>query len=95
MRIGARGWLALLALAGVSTGCQTAPPETPPTAIATATAPSEPGEDRRSASLPDPIDWAGVGDCLDQLKLLHAMAAQGRLEKAHAPPFAVALLTPV
>ena len=95
MRIRARGWFALLALAGVPAGCQVAPPETSPTAITTAATPSGPDEGRRSASLPAPIDWAGAGDCLGQLKLLHAMVAQGRLEEAHAPPFAVAPVTPV
>ena len=50
-------------------------------------------QERRSANLPAPIDWAGAGDCLDQLRLLHDMAAQGRLEEAHAPPFAVAPAT--
>jgi hypothetical protein len=95
VRIRARGWFALLAVAGMPAGCQIAPPDTSPTAITTPTAPSGPDQEPRSASLPAPIDWTGAGDCLDQLKLLHAMAAQGRLEEVDAPPFAVALVTPV
>ena len=82
----------LVALAGVPPGCQTAPPDTMP-----ATIPAVLGaggdQEQRSANLPAPIDWARAGDCLDQLNLLHDMAAQGRLEEAHAPPFAVAPAT--
>jgi hypothetical protein len=84
----------LLALAGVPCGCQTAPPDPSPAAPTTVTVVSGPDQEQRSASQPAPIDWAGAGDCLDQLKLLHGLAAQGRLEEAHAPPFAVALATP-
>ena len=42
----------------------------------------------------NPIDWAGAGDCLDQLRLVRTAAQSGRLEKAHAPLFAVVLVTP-
>ena len=56
------------------------------------------GQDRRrwsKLSQPrTPIDWAGAGDCLDQLRLVRTAAQSGRLEKAHAPPFAVVLVTP-
>jgi hypothetical protein len=47
-----------------------------------------------SASPVTPIDWAGAGDCLDQLGLVRTAAQSGRLDKAHAPPFAVVLVTP-
>jgi hypothetical protein len=43
---------------------------------------------------PTPIAWASAGDCLGQLRLLHAAAAQGRLQQSHAPPFAVAPSAP-
>jgi hypothetical protein len=83
----------LLALAGAPPGCQTAPPDTSPAATTTATVASGPDQEQRPANLPVPIDWAAAGDCLDQLNLLHDMAAQGHLEEAHAPPFAVAPAT--
>ena len=92
MQIWAKTGFVLVALAGVPPACQIAPPDT-----MRATTPAVLGagadQEQRSANLPAPIDWARAGDCLDQLNLLHDMAAQGRLEEAHAPPFAVAPAT--
>ena len=92
MQIWAKTGFVLVALAGVPPACQIAPPDT---MRATSPAVLDAGADQeqRSANLPAPIDWARAGDCLDQLNLLHDMAAQGRLEEAHAPPFAVAPAT--
>jgi hypothetical protein len=75
-------------------GCQTAAPDLLQDASATATAARGPDQEQRVASQPVPVNWAGAGDCLDQLKLLHELAAQGRLDGAPAPPFAVGLATP-
>jgi hypothetical protein len=86
--------LVLLALAGVPCGCQTASPDISRDASATVTAARGPDQEQPSARQPAPIDWTGAGDCLDQLNLLHELAAQGRLEGAPAPPFAVTLATP-
>ncbi|HLT00689.1 MAG TPA: hypothetical protein VK001_00850, partial [Geminicoccaceae bacterium] len=85
----AAGRCASLALAALLAGCQAAPPDVTPV-VAPAAAPNEP-EQHAGAAPPAPVDWAGAGDCLDQLRLLHALAQQGRLE-AQAPPFAVAPL---
>jgi hypothetical protein len=90
--IRSRAWFVLPALAGMACGCHTAPPDT--AAAATAAGASVPVQEQPSAHRPPLIEWAGAGDCLGQLRLLHELAAQGRLEEAHAPPFAVALATP-
>jgi hypothetical protein len=92
VRIRARTWFVVLALGGALPGCQSAPPDTLRAAMVTQIA-SGADQERLPTNPPAPIDWAGEGDCLDQLKLLHAMAAQDRLEEAHAPPFAVAPAT--
>jgi hypothetical protein len=90
----ARGRVAVLALGGVLAACQLSPPEANSGATtAAASAAIAPQQDRSSARATAPIDWAGAGDCLGQLSLLHA-AAQGRLEAAHAPPFAIVAATP-
>jgi hypothetical protein len=85
----------LLTLAGMPCGCRTAPPDTAPAAATTVAGANGPEQEQRFARQPASIDWPGAGDCLGQLKLLHELAARGRLEEAHAPPFAVALATPV
>jgi hypothetical protein len=89
----ARDGVVALALACLLTACQVPPPGRGATATAAAPAVSA-GEDRSSAARTVPIDWASADDCLGQLRLLHAAAAQGRLEPAHAPPFAVVSATP-
>jgi hypothetical protein len=92
VQIWARTRLVLVMLSGVPPACQIAPPDT-----MRATTPAVLGaggdQEQRSTNLPASIEWARAGDCLDQLNLLHEMAAQGRLEKVHAPPFAVAPAT--
>jgi hypothetical protein len=94
MQLDGRG-VAVLALAGVVTACQAGPPDQSTGAAATARPPANAAqEDRSSPDRITPIDWAGAGDCLGQLRLLHAAAAQGRLDAAHAPPFAVVSAPP-
>jgi hypothetical protein len=93
VQIRARDWFVVLALAGIPCGCQTAPQDA--TAVATVAGADAPDPEQRSAPRLASIDWPGTGDCLEQLKLLHELAAQGRLEEAHAPPFAVAATTPL
>jgi hypothetical protein len=93
MQLGARG--GVVVLAAVLAACQAAPPDGASEAITTAApAAATPRDDRSAAGSVAPIDWAGAGDCFAQLRLLHAAAAGGRLEKAHAPPFAVVQVTP-
>lgn len=92
MRIRARSWLVFLALAAVTSGCRTPPPDV--SRALTTTVALESKADQTQQKLPAAPDWAGSGDCLDQLILLRDMAAQGRLEESHAPPFAVAPATP-
>jgi hypothetical protein len=90
----ARGAAAALALAGLLVACQVPPPGGGASATTTAASPAVAArEDRSSAGAPVPIDWASADDCLGQLRLLHAAAAQGRLDPAHAPPFAVVSAT--
>jgi hypothetical protein len=91
MQLGARG--GVVVLAGVLASCQAQVPDAPPRATTTVTATT--AHDDRSSTTPiTPIDWDGAGDCLDQLRLVHTTAQSGRLEQAHAPPFAVVLVTP-
>jgi Trypsin-like peptidase domain len=91
----ARDGVAVLALAGVLAACQVSPPAAAPRATTTAAAPSATAHADRSSALPAaPIDWASADGCLSQLRLLHDAAAQGRLEAAHAPPFAVVSTAP-
>jgi hypothetical protein len=93
MQLGARGGVAVLA--AVLAACQAAPTDSAREAVTTAAgAAATPHADRSAAGPVIPIDWAGAGDCFDQLRLLHAAAAGGRLERANAPPFAVVLVTP-
>ena len=93
MQHGPSGGFAILALSGVLAACQVPPPDGG--ASATAAAPTIAAqEDRGPAGPTAPLDWASAGDCLGQLRLLHAAAAQGRLDAAHAPPFAVVSATP-
>ena len=84
MRIRARSWLVFLALAAVTSGCRTPPPDD--SRALTTTVALESKAYQAEQKLPAAPDWAGSGDCLDQLILLRDMAAQGRLEEAHAPP---------
>jgi hypothetical protein len=91
----ARGRVAVLALTGVLAACQVSPPDANSSATTAAAAPANtPQQDRSSAGATVPINWASADDCLGQLRLLHAAAAQGRLEAAHAPPFAIVSATP-
>jgi hypothetical protein len=79
---------AAVTLALALASCRSAPPgafERTPTAAA---APAAAG-DARAAAAAVPIDWSGAGDCLGQLRLLHAAAAQGRVDASQEPPFAV------
>ena len=93
MQHGPSGGFAILALSGVLAACQVPPPDGG--ASATAAAPAIAAqEDRGPAGPTAPLDWASAGDCLGQLRLLHVAAAQGRLEAAQAPPFAVVSATP-
>jgi hypothetical protein len=95
MQHGPRGRFAVLALTGVIAACQASSPDTAPRATATPAAPGiTPRDDQSSAQLATRIEWSSADDCLGQLKLLHAAAAQGRLEAAHAPPFAVVSAMP-
>jgi hypothetical protein len=84
-----------LALAGVLAACQIAPPDgsAGPT-ITSAPSASAAQSDRNSAGGAVPIDWASAGDCLGQLRLLHATSVQRRLDPTHAPPFAVVSAPP-
>jgi Trypsin-like peptidase domain len=90
MQHGARGSVAVLA--GLLASCQAPVPDTAPRATTTVTATTAHG--RSSTSPITPIDWGGAGDCLDQLRLVHTAARSGRLEQAHAPPFAIVPVTP-
>lgn len=89
MRV-ARSWLVLPAGVALLAACELSAPAPAPTPITAAVLPNEPEADQRSASHSAAVDWAGAGDCLDQLKLVHALAARGQLDEAHAPPFALA-----
>ena len=91
MQFGARGGVAVLA--GALASCQAPTPDAAPRApMAVAATTIDDGQS--SASPVTPIDWPGAGDCLDQLRLMRTAAQSGRLDKAHAPPFAVVLVTP-
>jgi hypothetical protein len=91
MQLGARGGVAVLA-AGLA-ACQLPRSDVKTEAITTAAATAA-HEKPGSASPHTPIDWAGAGDCLDQLRLLHVAARSDGLERADAPPFAVVAATP-
>jgi hypothetical protein len=90
MQLGARGGVAVVA--GVLASCQASLPDAPPRATTTAAVATVP--DARNSGSQTPIDWAGAGDCLDQLRLVHVAAQSGSLDQAHAPPFAVVPVTP-
>jgi hypothetical protein len=95
MQHDATGRIAALALAGVLAACQFPPPDAHPGATTAAATPAmTPQQEPSSAGATVPIDWTSADDCLGQLRLLHAAAAQGRLEVAHAPPFAIVSATP-
>ena len=95
MQQGPRGSFAIVALSGVLAACQIPTPNGRASATTTAAAPATAAyQDRGSAGAKAPIDWAAAGDCLGQLRLLHAAATQGGLEAAHAPPFAVVAAAP-
>ncbi len=91
MQLAARCGVAVLV--GVLASCQAAAPDAARRATTTAAVTTANGGESSPSSV-TPIDWAGAGDCLDQLKLVHTAAQSGRLDKAHAPPFAVVLVTP-
>jgi hypothetical protein len=86
MRLSARGWI--WAVTWALAGCQdsASQSEQAVTMAASPTATASPGPQDPPAS---PIDWAGAGDCLGQLRLLHTAAREGRLNARHEPPFAV------
>jgi hypothetical protein len=89
MRLGAKGWFGVGTVTCVLAGCQGSSPGRPE---ATATLAAGPAAAEGSAPQEQPataIDWAGAGDCLAQLRLLHAAAVAGSLEARHQPPFAV------
>jgi hypothetical protein len=89
MQFGARGGIAVLA--GALASCQAPVPDAAPRAAPIAAAKTA----EQSAGSPvTPIDWAGAGDCLDQLRLVRTAAQGGRLDKAQAPPFAIVRGTP-
>jgi hypothetical protein len=95
MGLGAGGWFGVLAATCALAACQITIPRQPPTGAAMAGASSGEGAHLEgSEGPPTPIAWASAGDCLGQLRLLHAAAAQGRLQQSHAPPFAVAPSAP-
>ncbi|MGH6906067.1 MAG: hypothetical protein ACREIR_25385, partial [Geminicoccaceae bacterium] len=73
-------------------GCQGSPQRQPEGATTPATTPEVAVD--TPAGHASPIAWTGAGDCLGQLRLLHAAAAQGRLDESHEPPFAVVAAAP-
>jgi hypothetical protein len=75
-------------LAFALAGCQSAPPGASERAPTTAAVPAAAGDAPAHAAAV-PIDWSGAGDCLGQLRLLFAAAAQGRVDESQEPPFAV------
>ena len=93
MRLGARGWLGAGALTCALAGCQGSAPAPSESATAGAALPVQ-ATDQGPEDAPAPIDWASAGDCLGQLRLLHAAAGQKRLDESHEPPFAVLLGAP-
>ena len=88
MQIGAGVWLTVAGLIFGLPGCQDSPSKQPQPKAAMATTPAV-ALDTRPDDAPPPIAWSGAGDCLGQLRLLHAAAEQGRLDASHEPPFAV------
>ena len=85
----------MLALTGVLAACQFPPPDADPGAPTAAAPPAMPPQQGiSSAGATIPIDWTSADDCLGRLRLLHAAAAQGDLEAAHAPPFAIVSAPP-
>ncbi|MGH6900440.1 MAG: hypothetical protein ACREJ5_28480, partial [Geminicoccaceae bacterium] len=93
MRLGADSWFAVGALTFALTGCHAAPPSRSEPAVGTA-ATSAVAVDTRPDEAPPAIAWAGAGDCLARLRLLHAAAEQGRLDESHELPFAVLPVAP-
>ena len=81
------------ALACALAGCQGSTPAPSQSAVAGAVTPARASDPQVKAAAP-PIDWAAAGDCLGQLRLLHAAAGQGRLDDSQEPPFAVLLGAP-
>jgi hypothetical protein len=92
MRPEAKSRFAIGALILALAGCEAAPHQ-PAGVATTALAPADDG-DPRPETPPTAIDWAGAGDCLAQLRLLHATAGQGRLDERQGTPFAVVLVAP-
>jgi hypothetical protein len=80
-------------LACALAGCQGSTPAPSQSAIAGAGTPAGASDPQVKRSSP-PIDWAGAGDCLGQLRLLHAAAEEDRLDESQEPPFAVLLGAP-
>jgi hypothetical protein len=89
MQLGARDWFGVGALTCALAGCQVAAPREPEGATPAVEATTAIVEDARM-----PVEWAGAGDCLGQLRLLYAAMKQGRLDESQKPPFAVAPLAP-
>jgi hypothetical protein len=92
MRLGADSWFAIGCVTFALVGCQGSPQRQSEGATTPATAPAV-AVDTRAGNAP-PIAWAGAGDCLGQLRLLRAAAAQRRLDESHEPPFAVVAVAP-
>jgi hypothetical protein len=92
MRPEARSRFAIGALILALAGCAAAPHQ-PAGAATRAGAPAEDSGSRQATAAPA-IDWAGAGDCLAQLRLLHVTAEQGRLDESQEPPFAVVPAAP-
>jgi len=93
MGLEARAWLGVGALTCALAGCQGSPADQSTTAT-TVTAASARTSDLGPEDAPAPIDWAGAGDCLRQLRLLHLAAGQDRLDESQEPPFAVLMVAP-
>jgi hypothetical protein len=74
-------------------GCQNSPPDQSEH-VATIAEASPQTSDPGPGDAPAPIDWAAAGDCLAQLRLLHATAGSGRLDERQEPPFAVLAAAP-
>ena len=86
MQLGAGAWFVAAGL--IVAGCQVSPPQEPESAAAMAATPAAAVDDRPDDA-PTPMAWSGAGDCLAQLRLLHAAAEQGLLDESQEPPFAV------
>lgn len=89
MRLGAKGWFGIGTVACVLAGCHGSSPGQSEATAALAATPALTESSAPQEQPATPIDWAGAGDCLAQLRLLHAAAVAGSLEERHQAPFAV------